>query len=349
MKPERWQQIDKLLEELLDLPAAQRAEFLDRACAGDAELRQEVETLLQAEQQAGEFLKQPALDVAAQQLAAKEARSLAGQKLSHYEVISLIGAGGMGEVYRAKDTRLDRDVAIKVLPRSLAHSQASLARFRHEAKAVAALSHPNILAIYDVGSEQGLHYAVTEWLEGETLFQRLNRGAMPWREAVKTAAEIADGLAATHSKGIVHRDLKPANIFLTSDGRVKILDFGVARVKPSASLPAGNPASTFPVTEAGMVIGTVGYMSPEQVRGEKADAPSDIFALGCVLYEMVTGKRAFDAGTAAETIAAIVRDPLSWPGDQGKDVPFESQRVILHCLEKKPRTATSRGAIFSMI
>ena len=241
----------------------------------------------------------------------------------------------MGDVYRAKDTRLDRDVAIKVLPRSLAGNPGALERFRNEAKAVAALSHPNILAIFDIGAEQGLHYAVTEWLDGETLQQRLSKGAVSWREAVGIGAAVADGLAAAHHKGIIHRDLKPGNIFMTADGRVKILDFGLARMKPAAEL-TGSAVTANPVTEPGMVIGTLGYMSPEQVRGEEVNATSDIFALGCVLYELVTGRRAFDRPTAADTMAAIVRDPVSWSGNTTVDVPVELQRVIEYCLEKEP-------------
>src|SRR6266540_1100662 len=215
----------------------------------------------------------------------------AGNRLGPYEVLTPLGAGGMGEVYKARDSRLDREVAIKVLPEHLADDPAALSRFEREAKAIAAISHPNILAIHDFGREGGVTFAVMELLEGETLRSRLSGSELPWREAVEIGAAVADGLAAAHGKGIVHRDLKPENIFLTSDGRVKILDFGLARVKPPAS---PQDKSSIPTeTEAGTIMGTVGYMSPEQVRGEPADAPSDIFSLGCVLYEMLSGRRAF--------------------------------------------------------
>jgi len=256
-------------------------------------------------------------------------------RLGPYEILAPLGAGGMGEVYRARDTRLDRDVAIKVLPEHLAASSVALARFERESKAVATLSHPNILALYDVGNEQGVSFAVTELLEGETLRGRLRRGAVSWREAVETGSAVADGLAAAHSKGIVHRDLKPENIFLTSDGRVKILDFGLARVKAPTSR---QDKSSIPTeTEAGTIMGTVGYMSPEQVRGEPADAPSDIFSLGCVLYEMLSGRRAFARETAPQTMAAILEVQPPDLADSGKPIPAEMERVVTHCLEKNPQ------------
>jgi serine/threonine protein kinase len=199
----------------------------------------------------------------------------------------------MGEVYKARDSRLGREVAVKVLPESLARDPQALARFEREARAVAALSHANILVLHDVGSHGGIAYTVTELLEGETLRERLSRSALPWRKTVELGADLAQGLAAAHSKGITHRELKPANIFLTSDGRVKILDFGLARWEPKLSEQDATATLTESEaeTEAGTVMGTVGYMSPEQVRGEKVDAASDLFSLGCVLYETVTGRR----------------------------------------------------------
>ncbi len=253
-----------------------------------------------------------------------------GVHLGPYEILAPIGAGGMGEVYRARDSRLDRDVAIKVLPERLSQDLQALARFEREAKAVAALSHPNVVAIHDVGEEKGVRFVVTELLEGETLRSRL-RSAIPWRKAVDMGIAVADGLAAAHAKGITHRDLKPENIFLTSDGRVKILDFGLARVQAS---PSAQPASTIQTeTEAGMVMGTVGYMSPEQVRGEPADASSDIFSLGCVLYEMLAGRRPFARETAVQTMAAIL-DVQPPPAGSGKEFPADLDRVVARCLEK---------------
>ncbi len=258
----------------------------------------------------------------------------AGTKLGPYEILAPIGAGGMGEVYRALDPRLGREVAVKVLPEHLARNRDALARFEREAKAIAALSHPNILAIHDFGSEEGLAYAVTELLEGETLRSRLEREALGWRRGVEIAEAIAGGLAAAHTKGVVHRDLKPENLFLTTDGRVKILDFGLARFEPPASAQGTAGAAT--VSEPGTVMGTIGYMSPEQIRGEPARPPSDLFSLGVVLYEMITGRRAFSASTGGETLAAILRDTPPEPAKLGKPIPPELDRILTRCLEKSP-------------
>ena len=269
----------------------------------------------------------------------------AGTRLGPYEILSPLGAGGMGEVYRARDGRLDREVAVKVLPERLSQDPQALARFEREGKVVAALSHPNILAIYDVGSAQGLAYVVTELLEGETLRGQVGRSAVPWRKAVEIAVAIADGLAAAHSKGIVHRDVKPENIFLTSDGRVKILDFGLARWRPAA---ADQTAAT--ETKTGTVMGTAGYMSPEQIRGAVAVAPSDIFSLGCVLYEMVMGRRAFNRPTTPETMSAILNEDPPNLADSGKEIPAELQGIIHHCLEKsaEQRFQSARDLAFAL-
>jgi TolB-like protein len=259
-------------------------------------------------------------------------RDLVGRTLGHYRILSKIGQGGMGVVYRAHDERLDRDVAVKVLPEEVAADPDRLARFEHEAQAVARLDHPNVLAIHDFGREGDVTYAVTELLEGETLRDRLSSEGMSWPKAAEIAAAVAEGLAAAHGKGIVHRDLKPENIFLTSDDRVKILDFGLARlvlpVDEEAETATRPPAATAP----GTVLGTVGYMSPEQVRGEGADARSDIFSLGCVLYEMLGGRRPFRDESAAGTLAAVLRDdppPLA-------GVDTRVAQLVARCLHKKP-------------
>jgi len=257
----------------------------------------------------------------------------------------------MGEVYRAKDTRLDREVAIKVLPEHVAKDREALARFEQEAKAVAALSHPNILAIHDVGTEGGVPFAVMELLKGETLRERLRGAPLPWRKAVEIAAAIADGLAAAHAKEIVHHDLKPSNVFLTSDGVVKILDFGLARTVPPIRPEEQSDASTIAFdTEPRTVLGTVAYMSPEQVQGQKTDARSDIFSFGCVLYEMVTGRRAFAGKTSAETMAAILRGEPVELTETGIAIPPELGRVIRHCLEKKreERFQSARDLAFDL-
>jgi TolB-like protein/Flp pilus assembly protein TadD len=258
-----------------------------------------------------------------------------GTRLGPYEIVSPLGAGGMGEVYRARDPRLGREVAIKVLPANLASDRGRLNRFEKEARLVASLSHPNILALHDFGQADGVLYAVTELLEGDSLRQRLSSETLPPRKVIEIGAAVAEGLAAAHGKGIVHRDLKPDNIFLTSDGRVKILDFGLARTAELISPEAQTAAPTTPApTEPGTVMGTVGYMAPEQVRGFLADARSDIFAFGCVLYEMASGKRAFAAATSAETMAAILRDtpaPVS-----PTRIVAGLDRIIARCLEKSP-------------
>lgn len=261
-----------------------------------------------------------------------------GTRLGSYEILGVLGAGGMGEVYRARDTRLDRFVAIKVLPKVLADSPEAAARFEREAKAVAALSHPNILAIFDFGQAGETAYAVMELLDGETLREKLV-SPIPVRKSIDYGAQIARGLAAAHSRGIMHRDLKPENVFVTADGRVKILDFGLARQAPAFAQAADVTASPTIErhTEPGTVLGTVGYMSPEQARGDAGDYRSDIFSLGALLYELVSGRRAFQRDTAAETLTAILReDPPELSSSTSAAVPPGVVRVIDHCLEKNP-------------
>jgi len=257
-----------------------------------------------------------------------------GDRLGPYEILAPIGAGGMGEVYRARDSRLGREVAIKVLPEHLANDAQALARFEREAKAVAALSHANILVLFDVGAHEGIHYAVTELLEGETLRDRLSRSPLSWRKTVELGMALAEGLAAAHGKDIIHRDIKPGNIFLTAGGQIKILDFGLARWQQKIS--SEDETITLADTQAGTVMGTVGYMSPEQVRGETAGAPSDIFSLGCVLYEALTGRQPFFGKSAADTMAAILKEDPPAIADTGKQTPAELERVIDRCLAKNP-------------
>src|SRR5688572_26325133 len=261
-----------------------------------------------------------------------------GTRLGPHEILAPLGAGGMGEVYRARDTRLDRDVAIKVLPERLANDAHALARFEREAKAVAALSHPNILSIHDFETHQGIRYAVTELLDGATLREHLEGGAVTPRKAVEFALQIAHGLAAAHEKGIVHRDLKPENVFVTRDGHVKILDFGLAKGMEPAALAAETEAPTASGgTEPGTVLGTVGYMSPEQVRGRSVDPRSDIFSFGVLLYEMLAGRRAFRGDSAVETMNAILTgEPPELTGAEGAGAPAGLARIVRRCLEKDP-------------
>jgi len=261
----------------------------------------------------------------------------AGTRLGSYEILSPLGAGGMGEVYRARDPRLAREVAVKVLPAVLAADREALARFEREARAVAALSHPNILAIFDFGDEAGVSFAVMELLEGETLRQKLTSGPVPARKVADYALQIAEGLAAAHARGIVHRDLKPENLFLTKGDFIKILDFGLAR--RDAALPAReetNVSTVAALTEPGIVMGTVGYMSPEQARGKPVDARSDIFSFGAVVFEMLSGDRPFQRETAAETLTAILRDdPPELPAAVREASPA-LDRIVRRCLEKDP-------------
>jgi tetratricopeptide (TPR) repeat protein len=260
----------------------------------------------------------------------------AGDRLGRYDITAPLGKGGMGEVYRAIDTTLEREVAVKVLPEGVANDADRLARFEREAKAVARLAHPNILEIWDFATDRGVAYAITELLEGHTLRDELAAGPLPWRKAREIAAAVADGLAAAHDKGIVHRDLKPENIFVTVDGRVKILDFGLARFEGPVSTEAETGTLTPADTQRGVILGTLGYISPEQLRGEPADARSDIFSLGCVLYEMLSGQRAFLRDSAVETMAAILKEDPPRFASTGVAVSAELARTVERCLEKRP-------------
>src|SRR6476646_518204 len=250
-----------------------------------------------------------------------------GQRLAQYEVLSPLVSGGMGEVYRARDLQLDREVAIKVMAEHVAADPEMRRRFETEAKAVAALSHPGILSIYELVVVEGIPVAVMELLEGETLRQRLRRGALEWREAVRIASNVAEGLAAAHAKGVVHRDLKPDNVFLTSVGLVKLLDFGLALQRLDA-------AATIAHTAQGVILGTFGYMSPEQVLGERVDGRSDVFAAGCVLYEMLTGKPLFSGATPQEIIASLLHDRAADIGDFDPAAPSELRAVVARAIAR---------------
>lgn len=259
-----------------------------------------------------------------------------GTILGPYKIQAPLGAGGMGEVYRARDPRLGRDVAIKVLPSSFSADGDRLQRFTQEARAAAALNHPNILAIFDIGDDRGSPYVVSELLEGETLRERLRPGPLNTRRAIDYGLQVTWGLAAAHDKGITHRDLKPENLFITNDGHVKILDFGLAKLTRPESGESGEAPTVQVATEPGLVMGTVGYMSPEQVRGKSADARSDIFAFGAILYEMLSGRRAFSGDTAADTMSAILKEDPPQLSETGRNVPPGLERIVNHCLEKNP-------------
>jgi eukaryotic-like serine/threonine-protein kinase len=261
-----------------------RLHFLDQACAGDEALRREVESLLAAEQSVGGFITAPALRDAAQLLTGESPEAMVGKQLGHYQILSFIGAGGMGEVYAAKDTRLGRRVAVKLLHASVSSDADRLRRFGQEAKTIGMLNHPNILTIHDVGTHEGAPYIVSELLEGETLREQIKDGAIAPSRAADFALQITRGLAAAHERGLAHRDLKPENLFITRDERIKILDFGLAKLVQPQFGRAGGSGSAFPVvhTNPGMVMGTVDYMAPEQLRGEESDHRADIFAFGVI-------------------------------------------------------------------
>jgi eukaryotic-like serine/threonine-protein kinase len=329
MTPERWQQIKVVLYDALEIPPEKRSEFLAQACSKDDELRGEVESFLVLGDQEARttFLDSTRTHVTLPY----------GTRLKDYEVRSLLGVGGMGEVYRAHDPRLLRDVAIKVLPSIFVNDPDRLHRFEQEARAAAALNHPNILAIYDLGTtDQGTPYVVSELLDGETLRDCLRRGPLSVRKSVDLTLQIASGLAAAHQKGIIHRDLKPENLFLTKDGHLKILDFGLAKLVMNLSSSSADARTLSRETAAGVVLGTVGYMPPEQVRGLAVDQRSDIFAVGAIVYEMLSGERAFRGETAADTMSAILnRDPAPLSA-KNSAIPPAFERVVLRCLEKDP-------------
>src|SRR5215471_72433 len=274
-----------------------------------------------------------------------------GTRLGPYEIIAPLGAGGMGEVYRARDTRLGREVAVKVLPSDFSADGDRLHRFEQQACAAGALNHPNILSIYDTGAHHGSPYVVSELLEGQTLRQRLSGTTLPTRKAIDYALQIAHGLAAAHEKGIVHRDLKPENLFVTNDGRVKILDFGLAKLTGTDGDQSQTSIPTRRVdTDPGKVMGTAGYMSPEQVKGRPVDHRSDIFSFGAILYEMLSGKRAFRGGSMAETASAILREDPPDLSETNQTVSPALERLVRHCLEKNPaeRFHSARDLAFAI-
>ena len=351
MTPEHWQRIKTLLQSALGREPGERSAFLDQACAGDESLRKEVESFIISHEQAGGFIEEPALEVMAESLENNQAE-VVGRTLGHYKILESIGKGGMGEVYRARDTRLGRDVAIKVLPPAFSTDADRLRRFEQEARAASALNHPNILVIHDVGTENGSPYMVTELLQGETLRQRLDTTTIPPRKAIDYALQIARGLAAAHDRGIIHRDLKPQNLFITRDGQLKILDFGLAKLmQPAIPLQAEAPTMLAGAdTASGMVMGTAAYMSPEQVRGQAADHRSDIFSFGAVLYEMLTGKPAFRGDSPIETMNAILKEEPAELSEANRNIPARLERVVSHCLEKNPdeRFQSTRDLVFDL-
>ena len=337
MKTDRWRQIEQFYHEAREREPAERDRFLQEACA-DVTVRAEVESLLGCEAQAEGYLERPALEMTAEALAEGRARSMLGRVLGHYQIVAFLGAGGMGEVYRARDSRIRRDVAVKVLPPGIAAHPERLRLFEQEARAAGATNHPNILTIYDVGIQDGAPYVVYELLDGITLRDTLRKGALSRRKALEYARQIANGLAAAHDKGITHRDLKPENLFLTRDGRAKILDFGLAKLTLPESSAREETTESAPSSQngSGSVLGTPGYMAPEQLRGGIVDHRTDLFNLGAILFEMLTGERPFRGGSTTEILNAVLNDdPLEIQETGGKLDPALA-RLLRRCLEKNP-------------
>ena len=334
MKSERWQQIERLCHEALKRDESQRAAFLEEACQGDESLRREVEDLLAQETRAEDYLEAPAVEVEAKAMAQGQADYWVGRVVGSYEIVSLLGTGGMGEVYLAQDTRLERKVALKFLPDFLQQDPTARRRLLREAKLAASLDHPFICKVYDTGETEGRTFIAMEYVEGETLQQKLARGPLTGREALRIATEMAEALEQAHRKEIVHRDLKPSNVMLTDQGHVKVMDFGIAKRLRIAEGEEQDWTTT--LTAAESVIGTLPYMSPEQVRGRKLDTRSDLFSFGVVLYEMLTGEHPFRRPVPADTVAAILEKepvPLS---RLSPEVPAEVQSVVTRLLAKDP-------------
>jgi serine/threonine protein kinase/Tfp pilus assembly protein PilF len=349
MTPERWQRLAQLLDSALTLDPSERPAFLTKACGTDGSLRAEVESLLTFEELASQFLAVPALEMAGSSSARSDSQSVPvsvveGLQVGPYRIVAPLGRGGMGQVYRATDTRLGRDVALKFLRLDVAHDPETLERFRREARAVSALSHPNICTLYDIGEFQGQPFLVMELLDGQSLKERVALGSLPPGEALDLAVQISDALEAAHAKGIVHRDIKPANIFVTRGGQAKILDFGLAKLlvepqSPPEGAPlvatATTPAGTETISRPGAALGTVAYMSPEQVQGDDTDARTDLFSLGVTLYEIVTGRSPFLEGAPDLTAQAILSKSPVPPRRLNPKLPPRMERIIARAMQKE--------------
>src|ERR1700733_5409517 len=332
--PDRWRHVENLFHEALGLTPEARVEFLDTKCAGDPELRKEVETLIDASAgQPMDFLQNSVRQAADRMITDRMYRKVAvGGQLGYYKIVALLGTGGMGEVYLAEDTRLRRKVALKVIGRNFNLDERGLRRFEHEAQAASALNHPNIVTVYEFGQAEGLRFIASEFIEGITLRQKIRAGKLELNAALDVAIQMASARAAAHDSGIVHRDIKPENVIVRTDGLVKVLDFGIAKLGSSQNNSATVTSS---ISEPGMVVGTAKYMSPEQARGLEVDARSDIFSLGSVIYELFTGKYAFGGETSSDVIAEILKTEPAPPVQAAPDLPYEVERIIGKALRKE--------------
>jgi serine/threonine protein kinase/Flp pilus assembly protein TadD len=336
MKAERWKKVIDLFQSALERASEERAAFLDEACHDDENLRREVESLLTSHERAENFIEVPAFEVAPELATSDSGGVLVGKLIGHYRIKSLIGIGGMGEVYLARDERLGRKAALKLLPDNLTIDETQLNRFKNEARTASALNHPNILTVYEIGTEGNVQFIATEFIEGVTLRASLESGKIKPRLAVEIATQVASALAAAHEAGIVHRDIKPENIMLRPDGYVKVLDFGIAKLIEQKPASGNHTTETTALlqTRPGLVLGTAHYMSPEQARGQKVDARSDIWSLGVVLYEMVTGAPPFDGDTPSDCIAAILtKEPPSLSAIR-PDIPLRLESLLQKALRK---------------
>src|SRR5262245_12470981 len=350
MEPDRWEQIERLYHAAHERGPDTRERFLDEACAGDEALRREVAGLLACDVPSDSFIQSPAIEIAARAMAAephvetsnKTMGSLVvGSQIGAYTLLEPLGRGGMGEVHLALDTRLGRKVALKLLPAEFTTDAERLRRFELEARAASALNHPNIITIHEIGETDSTHYIVTEYVEGETLRQRLTNGpqiGMKLSETIGLAAQIAAALAAAHGAGIIHRDIKPENVMVRRDGLVKVLDFGLAKLTEPSSPAVGTQAATLARnrTDTGVVMGTPRYMAPEQARGERVDARTDIFSLGVVVYEMLAGRTPFNGATASDCIAAILKEEPPELSETNQKVTPQLEKIVRRCLEKRP-------------
>src|SRR5437762_4956127 len=336
MKPERWQQVNDLFQSAAERAPEERAAFLDEGCHGDEGLRREVESLLASYERAENFIESPAFEVTPELLTNDRAGDLVGQLIGHYRIESLLGVGGMGEVYLARDERLGRKVALKFLPERLTADETQLSRFKTEARSASALNHPNILTVYEIGAEGNRLFIAAEFIEGITLRASLARGRINPNAALEIAVQVAAALAAAHEAGVVHRDIKPENIMLRPDGYAKVLDFGIAKLteqRPASDDGTVETTATLQ-TRPGLVLGTARYMSPEQARGQKVDARSDLWSLGVVLYEMVGGGPPLRGETPSDCIASILTTEPPPLSGVLPDVPLELESILQKALRK---------------